>query len=544
MKSSKIRWLIVLMSVSLLGIGLLQAYWIKHDISLKEQQFDQSVAQALHASAEKIESREVFHYLKNKLLHFDQKDLIKILMNDTLASGVFKIDEQYNTLFNELPMVFNDHESGDVNIEFQKPGSHQPYLRLQKKNFIKQDSLTERSINSSQITRVFDNNNEIVIKQNRERIKSKMDQLNKVMEQFAVEFVGSEGEVTDKLNPATIDSILNMELKYRGITTPYDFGVYCSTNNQLLCNTDHKLNSVLLNTGYRTPLFPQESDLDQSNINYLLVHFPHKNAYVLSSVWLMLLGSGIFTAIIIFCFSYTIKIIYRQKKLSEIKSDFINNMTHEFKTPIATISLAVDAIKTQTVRRDEQKLNYFSEIIKEENKRMNAQVEHVLQMAQIEKGEITLNKVIILLPSLINDAVERIKLQLQSRNGHITVENINQEVEIYGDYSHLTNIIVNLLENAIKYSPSTPEIKIIISITNTTVQISVVDKGMGMNSDTQKKIFDKFYRATKGNLHDVKGFGLGLSYVKAIIEEHGGTIIVQSEMNKGSTFSVTLPLNK
>ena len=255
----------------------------------------------------------------------------------------------------------------------------------------------------------------------------------------------------------------------------------------------------------------------------------------------MLAGSFIFTLIIVFSFAYTIHVIIRQKKLSDIKSDFINNMTHEFKTPIATISLAVDSIRDPRVSANQDKLNYFSRIIKEENKRMNAQVENVLQMAQIDKGEFSIQKDSVNIHQLIQKVVELIALQVESREGIIHLE-LNASLPIIeADPIHLTNVIFNLVDNANKYSPEKPCIYISSENNDKGIFVRVRDEGIGMTAETQKRIFEKFYRVSTGNIHDIKGFGLGLSYVKAVIEQHGGHVNVQSEAGKGSTFEIFLP---
>ena len=219
-------------------------------------------------------------------------------------------------------------------------------------------------------------------------------------------------------------------------------------------------------------------------------------------------------------------------------------MTHEFKTPIATISLAVDSIKDPRVKNDKEKFDYFTRIIREENKRMNAQVENVLQMAMIEKGELNLRKEELNIHTIIQNAVELIALQVESKGGSLN-NNLKAEIPLLvGDPIHLSNVIFNLLDNANKYSPEKPEIKIETANTKIGLIVHVVDKGIGMTKDIQNKIFEKFYRVPTGNIHDIKGFGLGLSYVKAVIEQHKGYIKVESEIGKGSAFEFFIPFGK
>ena len=244
------------------------------------------------------------------------------------------------------------------------------------------------------------------------------------------------------------------------------------------------------------------------------------------------------------CFAYTIYVIFRQKQISVIKNDFINNMTHEFKTPIATISLATDSIGSPKVINEESKIRRFLNIIKQENKRMLSQVEKVLQMAQIDRKELNLKKVSIDLHEVIEKVVGNASLKVESREGQIMTDLQAENHLIEGDATHITNVVANLIDNAEKYSEEKPVIKVSSRDKKGGVVFTVEDNGIGMSKDSVKHIFEKFYRIPTGNVHNVKGFGLGLSYVKAIIEAHQGNISVKSELGKGSRFSVFLPLKK
>jgi len=228
--------------------------------------------------------------------------------------------------------------------------------------------------------------------------------------------------------------------------------------------------------------------------------------------------------------------------LSEIKNDFINNMTHEFKTPLATISLAVDAVNNPMILKDETKVKHYTHIIKEENKRMNAQVEKVLQMALLDKNEISLSTDDIDIHEIIYRAIENISLQVEEKGGKIDMELAAERYEMTGDEVHLSNVISNLLDNANKYSPENPQIKVTTESDDKGIYITIADNGIGMNSEDIKMIFEKFYRVPTGNVHNIKGFGLGLTYVKAIIDAHHATIDVKSQLKKGSQFKLFLPL--
>jgi Signal transduction histidine kinase len=269
-------------------------------------------------------------------------------------------------------------------------------------------------------------------------------------------------------------------------------------------------------------------------------------AMVFESLWLPIVSAIIFTILIMASFYLTVRTMLRQKKLSEIKNDFINNMTHEFKTPLATISLAVDALRNEKVVSDKEKMSYFSTIIKEENKRMNRQVETILKAALMDKQEVQLLLRPMHAHQAIKDVVENFTLQLEEKNGKAELL-LNAENDfIDADEVHFSNLINNLIDNSIKYAKDDqpPMIRITTESTPKSIVIVIEDNGIGMNKETAKRVFEKFYRAHTGNLHNVKGFGLGLSYVKTMVEAHGGDIKVDSVLGRGSTFTLEFPLKK
>jgi len=279
-----------------------------------------------------------------------------------------------------------------------------------------------------------------------------------------------------------------------------------------------------------------------SGMEALVVVTPYFDLPILSSLKWMLAGAILFMGVIVAAFYVTIRTLLNQKKLSEIKSDFINNMTHEFKTPIATISLAVDALKNEKVQAEPDRAKYFTGIIKEENIRMNKHVETILQAALMEKEEFRLNKKTLSVHKIIKQTIEKYQLQLQKQEGqvHELLNATNDSIE--GDEVHFTNAISNLIDNAIKYSNAAPDITITTHSTKKHIIIQIADKGIGMSRETEKRIFEKFYRAHTGNIHQVKGFGLGMSYVKSVIDAHEGNIKVSSTLGKGSTFTVEMAL--
>jgi two-component system, OmpR family, phosphate regulon sensor histidine kinase PhoR len=273
----------------------------------------------------------------------------------------------------------------------------------------------------------------------------------------------------------------------------------------------------------------------------LCVVVPNYRNIVMKEMRMMIFVAIFFTLIIITAFYLTVRTLLQQKKISEIKNDFINNMTHEFKTPLATISLAVDALRNEKVSQDKQKSNYFSSIIKEENKRMNKQVETILQAALLDRNEMELNLFPVHVHEIIKDVVDNFKLQLEDKHGKADLQFNAANDLLMVDEVHFTNLISNLIDNAVKYSKDHVHIKITTHNTTKSFVLRIEDNGIGMNKETQRRIFEKFYRAHTGNVHNVKGFGLGLSYVKTMVDAHEGKIKVDSTIGKGTTFTLDLP---
>jgi two-component system phosphate regulon sensor histidine kinase PhoR len=291
---------------------------------------------------------------------------------------------------------------------------------------------------------------------------------------------------------------------------------------------------------YGVPIFQSKN----KNDNYkFFINFTDKNKAILSSISKMAIISIIFTIIIVLTFSSAISQLFRQRQISEIKTDFINNMTHEFKTPIATINLALDSMNNPKVGENKEMMSRYLKMIRDENKRMHAQVENVLRISKLERNELDIDKDRQKLHDLIDRAIGHVDLIVKNRSGYIKKQLDANKSSILASESHFTNMIVNVLDNAIKYSPDTPKIDIETENVKNFVILKITDHGAGMSKAVQKKIFDKFYRVPKGNTHDVKGFGLGLYYVKIIVESHGGTINVKSQVGEGTTFKIWLPTN-
>jgi two-component system phosphate regulon sensor histidine kinase PhoR len=307
-------------------------------------------------------------------------------------------------------------------------------------------------------------------------------------------------------------------------------------------NFDDSFTEDLNSLQVRIPVIPQDVMEPVGPFESLIIVIPNVSFYLLNSLKWIILGALLFILVVLAAFFITIRSLLNQRKVNEIKNDFINNMTHELKTPLATISLAVDALKTAKVQSDPTAVAYFSNIIKEENIRMNKHVETILETGQLENKDLELNRQPVNVHDLIQAVVDSYKLQLEEKPSNIHLQLDATKPEITADEEHLLHVLSNLLDNAIKYSKETIEILVSTTNVNNKMIITIEDNGIGMTNETTKHIFEKFYRAHSGNIHNVKGFGLGMSYVKQIIALHKGQIRVQSELDHGTTIEITLPV--
>ncbi len=333
-----------------------------------------------------------------------------------------------------------------------------------------------------------------------------------------------------------INSIIEKDLRKNNVKDSFQFAINNIFHNAIMQSDGFQMTDE--HNLFAIDLAPDDA-LRSHETLYLSIS-EDKSAIIREMLW-MIIASIVFTSIIVLAFAVTVRTLFNQKKISEIKSDFINNMTHELKTPLATISLAIDALTNEKVIHDADKIKIYSSMIKEENKRMNKQVEKILQAARLEKEEIKLNLQKLDVHQVINKVADNFALQVQEKNGTLTLHLKAPNPIIEADEVHFSNIIFNLLDNALKYSDKVPHIEVETLSSGGVISIKVKDNGIGMNKETQSRIFEKFYRAHTGNIHNVKGFGLGLSYVKAIVEAHNGKIKVESTPGKGSTFTMLLP---
>ena len=370
------------------------------------------------------------------------------------------------------------------------------------------------------------------------RVRKTQSQLQNII----FDYQTGRGDKQYIYNGQLIDSLIKVNLVKIGIKTNYEFGIYDPFTNRMILQKTGKYPKELLTESFAY-------NLAVSGNSYyvpekLLIYFPNEQRVIIRKIWKLLSISILLFFIIIISFYVTIQTIFRQKKLSEMKNDLINNMTHEFKTPISTIALACEALRDRDIQKSEEMYNNYISVISDENKRLGGMAEQILQQAVFNKGKMNLKKELLNIHQVVDDAVNRKQLEVQSKEGVIKVQKNATNVMVSGDKTHLTNTIINLLDNAIKYTLDTPDIKVETLNKNNSVLIRVSDKGIGISKSNQKKIFEKLYRVHTGNIHNFKGFGLGLNYVKAIVELHGGSVSVDSEVGKGSTFTVSLPLKK
>jgi two-component system phosphate regulon sensor histidine kinase PhoR len=538
------------MSIALSGLILLQAYWLRHDLRMKEQQFGQNVMLAMNAIVGKIEETEnqriiVRHFLSSgdsiSTERLNTDSLVQAMANMAAISPsmpassplpappeVDRVKERLETNIRKLREPVN-MQRDMVTV----PGTMDSTFDIRIERDIEQKEVYAIQLASEEAR--FDS----IAKETERRMVSRIRKLSTLMQKFTFQISDRSDNIFNRLDTLTLDSIVNAELNHHNVDLPYTYAISRPDQNRMVFVKMGGDTTLIKKSSYHLPLFP--GDFVKRNEEFLL-SFSGKMNFLLLSMWPLLLSSIVFTLAICIGFGYTISVILKQKKLADIKNDFINNMTHEFKTPIATIAIANESIRDPRVSSISEKLEYYTSVIRDENQRMLRQVENVLQMAQIDKGELVLKKEVIDVVDVLQKAVQSAILTIRQREGHLKLGFSQQPMQVYADGNHLLNVFTNLIDNANKYSPESPQILLDAKIENGFAVITISDQGIGMSKEVQKRIFDTFYRATAGNIHDVKGFGLGLSYVKAILEAHDGTISVLSEPGQGSTFTLTLPL--
>ncbi len=537
MNRLQIKLIIGLMSISLIGIILVQYFWIMNAIEVKEKQFDNAVHSAMGSIVEKLDRLHAVEFITNK---FAKPDSIFYDYSSGSESTLIYSFDLPDSIFSEImDLSPTDQPALKKSLLIQK---HAINSKSIKQEIINTTRLKNAAQTSGFIEIAIDGKNDTLqLVENlktQEILRHRMKTMTNTLEQLAVEFTFSDNKILERLDIDHINPIIKKELLHYNLPEICEFAIIDLSSDSIFKTKTIGFPESESNTKYKANLFPKDF---QYRDNFLLLLFPDKARHLFQSVYLLLSGSVLFTLIILITFTITIRIILKQKKVSEIKSDFINNMTHEFKTPIATISLAVDSINSPAVIKKAEQIRYYTNIIKEENHRMNSQVENVLQMSLIDKKDLELNQDYYDIHPLIELAIKNIRLHVEKRNGELEAQLFAKNTHFEVDKNHFINVMQNLLENANKYSPDKPNIKVITENNDKGILIRVEDTGEGMSKDTLNKIFDKFYRVPTGNIHNIKGFGLGLSYVKAIIQSFNGSIDVESETDTGSKFTIFLP---
>lgn len=533
----KLNYIIFLMSIALIGLVGLQIYWVNISLQVKKERFNQDVHEALANLVKKLEKRETAFVVESKFLKGVRRNSTGLNYYFRGKSSRPKINyfhEPNYPIDSNLPdscrFAYSEKiKSSDIStIDIQRrgDGGSTLYISTREANPGKKSTLQNFKI-SKDSGRII-------------RIKSKMVSL--VMN----ELIDRPKNLRERITRDLLDSLLNIELIAKGIDIPYEFDVvgfqgnkshyYVFQNEPTLSLSPQT--SPLLKAKYATMLFP--NDLHPQN-NRLLINFPEEQSFMLKKMWAVLASAFVFIALIIFCFTFAVNTILKQKKMSDMTKDFINNMTHEFKTPIATVSLACQAMQDPDVQQLPNQMNRYLHMVKEENDRLGQQVEKVLQIARLDREDFKLNITEVDVHQSITKAIRNIYIQVEKRGGILNTELQAKQTHIHADEMHLTNMIINLLDNANKYSPSAPEITIQTQNNDRGIKVMISDKGQGISKEMINKVFDKFYRVPTGNVHDVKGFGLGLSYVKTMVDAHQGEIQVKSEPTKGSTFTLFFP---
>jgi two-component system phosphate regulon sensor histidine kinase PhoR len=364
---------------------------------------------------------------------------------------------------------------------------------------------------------------------------------NKTLQELTFNYMDQEAGSFLYSNKHTIDSLISRELRTKNIRTAFEFGIFSPATNSMIVQKSGQYPNELLSEGYYFNLAPLGSLYTYPN--KLLIYFPHEQSFIVRQLTKLLAVSVFLFLVIILSFSFSIIIIFRQKRLSEMKNDFINNMTHEFKTPISTIALACEALKDNDIKKSDIIYNNYVGVINEENARLGTMAEQILQTAVLEKGQLKLKASTIDMHQIISQAANSKSIAAEEKGGKIELELKATKSKLIGDRIHLTNLMINLIDNAIKYNLNKPHIVINTINNGGSLLVRVKDNGIGISKSNQKKIFDKLFRVPTGNVHDFKGFGLGLNYVKATTELHNGTVSVDSEPGRGSTFTIDLPNN-
>ena len=480
------------------------------------------------------------------------------LVNNTLDRVIDEVEKQetVSQIIDEIKPFINNKDDGKPKVEYEiSKVEKTPWSirSVQRKRqifvFDKADSLfitPNYDIVTSDSAKYRTNRDQLIAFPNQKvtrpevenslaPLSNRLTQKTVFVENIVNKLIRVESTIQERVSQVLLDSLLRTELMKKGVDIPYQFAVSDVKGTVIYKSKNYLPKTHSLFTGL---LFPNDV---LSPKYYLSIYFPSQRHFILSSLGLILGATIILTLIIIFAFSTTIYIIIHQKRLSEIKNDFVSNMTHELKTPISTISLAAQMLMDKNLPSERKNYDYISKVVWEESRRLGFQVERVLQMAIFDKGKVKLKRKVVDIHAIAKKVTDNFALQVEKSGGIILLNLKATESMVMADEVHITNILANLVENALKYSGNRPEISISTANHPKGILISVKDNGIGIGKENQKRIFEQFFRVPTGNVHNVKGFGLGLSYVKKLVEIHGGSIWVESEIGVGSKFTIFLP---
>ena len=517
MKKSTIWLVAVVMGLSFVGLLYLQISYIEEMTKMKREQFNESVNRALYQASRNLEMNETLRYLE-KDVNATERRAIKF---DSVSSVGGKLNagiqqsHQY-AVAGEDGTIYSSFELKTITL---KPSKVPKAMILHSD---KESSISEAAKSMQEIIR--------------NRYVYQRALLDEVV--YNILYTASDKPLKERINFKMLDQDIRAELLNNGISIPYHFSVNTSDGREVYRCPDYT-DEGEENT-YTQVLFRNDPHSKMGVVN---IHFPNMSSYIFSSVKFMI-PALIFTGVLLITFIFTIVVIFRQKRFSEMRNDFINNMTHEFKTPISSISLAAQMLKDDTITKSPTMLSHLSGVIVDETKRLRFQVEKVLQMSMFDHKKVTFKKRDLELNELVEGVINTFTLKVEASGGKIDSSLAATSSKVYVDEMHLTNVVFNLMDNAVKYKKEDVDIHLNVRTWNdaTHVYLSIADNGIGIKKENLKKIFEKFYRVHTGNRHDVKGFGLGLAYVKQIVDLHKGTIHAESEIGKGTKFIIKLPL--
>ncbi len=513
MKQKHLKIIIALMSLSVLGLIAIQFYWINIALQLEEERFNKNVGSALSEVVKLIDKSETARVLVKEISSSNNNHIVYLNKKKNIIIPKLPIDSTKQLQRYKFDF---DSDNEDVNIEVYADADSS--IQVFSNVSVNGDSSIQETI-------VWHSDVDSLVRKRTKVIESVFDEL--VLKE-------KTENIESRLKKEVVDSVLTDKLDKYGINLSYNFAITTDKKDSLILIKDQSDRIGLISTKYKAKLFPYDVF---SKPNYLLVDFKNKKGFILNSIWWVLFVSLLFTGLIIYLFYKTVRMLIDQKKLTDLKNDLLNNITHEFKTPISTISLAADVIGAT----GELKSNKYTEIIKTESKRLTDMVEDILSAASMENSEVVLNKENSDIHKLITNVIKKFELTLQTKEGEINTNFKAENALLNIDRQQMAITLSNIIDNAVKYNKNKPKISISTIDTNNAFELVIEDNGIGIEDKNCDKIFETFYRVPTGNIHNVKGNGIGLSYVKRVIEAHLGKITLQSELNKGTKFIINLP---